>query len=279
MENMGGMDFVGTRHSIKPKGEDSESEKFKGISERGEQLARERAHELLQMAEEAPEGAVIFFGGASDQIRTKSTAEVYGQEMKSIVAEEGKDILVLNREDIADREKGYSQIVTELVEKINSDPKRKVVVDFPMFLKEFSIGGGKFLNADGSLNDFTKKLLEISDYSDEESLRNWIKGEGMIEGIEGPKPEEIAKDHVEGVRRLLEFAKKQIGGDRPIIIGFVGHSWSLDVMATYLANEGHVTLEGYEKTSGAMIKETQPIEVKMEGDKMVMKYGDKEFAI
>ena len=45
--------------------------------------------------------------------------------------------------------------------------------------------------------------------------------------------------------------------DRPISIGMVGHSWNLDALATYLANDGKVTPEGFEKIGGKLIGETQ----------------------
>ena len=274
MENK---EFFSTRHSIKPKGDDKESS-HKGISEKGEQLSRERAKELLQLVENAPEGAIIFIGGASDQVRTKSTAEVYGEEMKKIIAEEEKDIMIFNREDIADDKNGYSKIVGDLAEKINNNPNKKVIVDYPLFLKEFSIGNGKFLNADGSMNDFTKKILEVGG-TEEGALKKWIESEGIIDGIQGPNPEKIAVDQLNGIKRLFEFAKKSIGNNRPIIIGFVGHSWTLDVLAVYLANNGKVDMEGFEKVGGSMIKETELAELSMDSGEMGFKYRGKEYEI
>jgi hypothetical protein len=274
---MESIEFFGTRHSIKPKGEDREST-YKGISENGEQLSRERARDLVTLAERAPEGAVIFIGGASDQIRTKSTAEVYGEEIKKIVAEENKDIAVFNREDIADSQKGYSKIVEELVEKINSDQTKKVIIDFPMFLKEFSIGDGKFLNTSGKLTDFSNKLLELGG-NEEGALKKWIENGNVIDGIKGPEPKAIAEEQFRGIKRLFEFAKKNIGQERPIIIGFVGHSWVLDVLAVYLANGGEITMEGFEKTGGSMIKETEIVELSLENGKEKLKYRGKEYEV
>ncbi len=272
---MDNKEFFGTRHSIKPKGEDKESA-HKGISEKGELLARERAHDLVALAEHAPEGSVIFIGGASDQIRTKSTAEVYGEEMKKIVAEENLDMLVLNQDNITDSQKGYSKIVQDIVKKINVEPTRKIIIDFPMFLKEFSIGGGKFLNADGSMNDFTKKLLEVGG-TEKGALKKWIENGGMFDGIEGPEPKKIAEEQLRGIKRLSEFAQKNIGQERPIIIGFVGHSWVLDVLAIYLANNGEINMEGFEKIGGKMIKETEVIELMVENGKEKFRYRGNEY--
>lgn len=276
--NMESKDFFATRHSIKPKGEDKESE-YKGISEKGELLARERVRDLLALVESAPEGAVIFIGGATDQIRTKSTAEVYGDEMKKIVAEDkNKGILVFNRDDIADSQKGYSQIVKELVKKINADPTKKVVIVFPMFLKEFSIGGGKFLDESGNSNDFTNKLLELGG-SEEGGSKKWIEGGGIADGIEGPKPKDIAEEQLRGIDRLSEFAMNNIGQKRLIIVGFVGHSWPLDALAIYLANDGKMTMEGFEKIGGAMIKETEIAKLVLDNGKAKFKYRGKEYEL
>ena len=51
--------FIATRHSIKPKGEDNPSEEYKGISEKGVELAREQAQKWLEVLKNAPEKAVL----------------------------------------------------------------------------------------------------------------------------------------------------------------------------------------------------------------------------
>lgn len=78
---------------------------------------------------------------------------------------------------------------------------------------------------------------------------------------------------------MFEFARKNIGQERPIVIGFVGHSWALDVLAIYLVNDGEVTLEGFEKIGGAMIKETEIAELVLDGGKEKFKYRDKEYEL
>lgn len=275
MENLN--NFIGTRHSIKPKGEDKESE-FKGISEKGVELSKERAEEVFEMINNSAPGTVMFFGGASDQIRTKSTSEVYCDEVKRIAAKKSSDILVINHSDIADASVGYTKIVNDVIEKIKSDPDKKVFVEFPMFIKEFALGNGKFLDESGNLTNFTKKILEVGK-TEEGALKKWIEGGGVIDDMEGPKPEDVAKDHIKGIKRLAEFVNKNLGSTRPVVIGFVGHSWTLDVLAIYLANDGKVDIDGLEKVGGQMIKETQPIEIRIDGNQTIMRYNNQEFQL
>lgn len=269
--------FFATRHSKKPKGEDLESKEFPGISERGVELAQERAKEIFKVLEDAEEGTVMFIGGASEAARTKSTAKVFGQEIKRIVAEEGKeDIFVLTKEDIIQKDKGYSQIIEEIAGRIKANPDKKVLVDFPLFLKEFQIR--RWLDEEGNFSSYTKALLERNKEDNLACLEDWIGNEGRIGNLEGPNPTKVAEEQLQGIKRLKEFAQKYIG-ERPLIIGAAGHSWDLDALAIYLANEGKVDLEGLEKVGGEMIKETEPVQVEVTEEKTILRYKGKEFII
>jgi len=266
------------RHSKKPKGEDLESEQYKGISEKGVEMSQEKAKELLERLEQSADGTIMFIGGNSDMIRTNSTARVYGDEMKKIVEESGnKNIIVLTEEDIRDEKTGVTGTIRKVQELINSNSDKKFLIDFPLILNEFKMGEGRWMK-DGDYSPFTKKLLERNNNDEVACVRDWFANEGKVDGLEGPNPTEVAESHIRGIERLSEFAKKQIS-DRPIIIGMAGHSWNLDAVATYLANEGKITLEGFEKTGGKMIAENQSVEVVIEDGKAKLKYGGQEFKI
>ncbi|MFH0854021.1 MAG: hypothetical protein V1891_00810 [bacterium] len=58
-EKIGG-EFFAARHTIKPKGEDKESLEYKGASEKGVELGRERAKEVLEILEKSNEGTVRY---------------------------------------------------------------------------------------------------------------------------------------------------------------------------------------------------------------------------
>lgn len=266
------------RHSKKPKGEDLESAQYKGISEKGVEMSKEKAEELLERLEQSADGTVMFIGGNSDMIRTKSTAKVYGDEMKKLVKESGDDnTMVLTEEDIRDEKNGVRGTIRKVQKLINSNPDKKFLIDFPLILNEFKMGKGRWMK-DGDYSPFTKKLLERNNNDEVACVKDWFANEGKIDDLEGPNPTEIAESHIAGIERLSEFAKKQIS-DRPIIIGMAGHSWNLDAVATYLANGGKVTPEGFEKTGGKMIAENQSVEVMIEDGKAKLKYGGQEFEI
>lgn len=271
-------DFT-TRHSMKPEGDDPESTEFSGISEKGVILAKEKGREILKDLEEAEEGTIMFISGISEAIRTRSTAEVYGQEMKKTISEEAKeDIIVLLPEDLPKdlkkRKKHYiASSVEFLSEKIKENPDKKIVVDFPLFIKEFSLEG-RWINDSGEMTEYTKELLERNNNDGDESLRDWFDNEGKIGDLEGPNPTEVAEQQLAGIERLRKFAKKYIPSERPLIIGSIGHSWNLDAMAVYLANNGEVSREAFDEMKAKMIGETKLIRIVDHKGKQALEYGD-----
>lgn len=265
------IDMFTTRHSIKPKGEDVESKEYSGISEKGVELAKERAAEVMDILDNADEGAVMFIGGGSELLRTKSTARVYGDTIKEIVKEENiEDILVFTEGDIAGI-KGYTKKIKWLKEQIENNPDKKVIVDIPLFVKGFEMG--RWADESGDMSPYTKELLARNEYDELSALRDWFENKGVIGDLEGPKPEEVAKDHLRAIEKLKSFVEKYIS-DRQIIIGSVGHSWNLDALAVYLANDGEITVDGLEKIGGDMIGETQAITLSKTKDGFEMVYGD-----
>lgn len=274
-------EFFFARHSIKAdkkKPEDAESQQYKGITEKGVELSRQKAQEVLKMLDQAEAGSVLFIGGASEQIRTKSTGKVFGDEIKEILARDGRnDILALTEADIADRQKGYTEIVQGVSDKINASPDKKVLIDYPMLMKEFSMK--MWLDEKGNFSEYTNKLLAKNNNNSTAAMKDWIESEGKLDDMTGPNPTKIAEDSLEGIERLREFAKKYIK-DRPVIVGAVGHSWNFDALAVYLANNGKVNGEGFAKVGGELIKDSEigMVEIDKEGS-AVLKYKGKEFPI
>ncbi len=268
-------EFFAARHSIKPKGEDVESKQYPGISEKGVELARKKAPEVLKFLDASREGTVMFIAGASDLIRTKSTGRVFGDEIKKMAQEQNRDdLLVFTEEDImADKKEGYSRKIKKLVDQINNNPDKKVIISFPLFLKEFSLGLGKFMDKSGKLTPFAEKLLQRNNYDDMESFKDWIQNKGIIDDLKGPEPIEVAQEQLKGIERLKKFISKYLP-NRFSIVGSVGHGWNLDALAVYLANNGKIDLEGFEKIGGNTMSETQMIRIENspEGTKFV--YGD-----
>ena len=264
--------FFLTRHSIKPRNEDSESSEFPGISEKGVSLAKERALDIFSYLEKSPNGTVMLISGVSDVPRTKSTAMVYGKEIKNLIKEkDGDDVIVLLLDDV-DKIKGFTNKVNFIAEQIKANPDKKIVLDFPLSMKEFSLKG-RWVDDNGNLTDYTKKLLERNGNNEEMAMKDWFDNQGKIEDFVGPNPKEVAEQQLVGIERLREFAKKYIS-DRPLVVGSVGHSWNLDAVAVYLANDGEISKEAFEKMGVEMIGETKMIKISERNGKQVLEYGD-----
>lgn len=282
--------FFATRHSIKPKAGDPESELYSGVSEKGVDLARERAKEILEIINNEPAGTVMFLAGSSEAPRAKNAARIYGEEMDRILeSSNNEEILTIsnkNIKDISEKEDGsgekpgYNQIIENIIEKIKANPEKKVIVDFPMFIKEFAFGNDRWTDKDGKYTEYVNELLAKYNNDAEECLKDWIVNEGKLGNLSGPNPTEMAEEQLYGVKRLAEFAKQYLGEDRNLLIGSVGHSWNLDALAVYLANNGRVDIEGYEKVGGKMIKETQLMRVgKDKTGKACLFYNNNEYPL
>lgn len=277
--NQMGSSFEGFRHSLKPKKSEeagtSESEEFAGISNDGVELARSRAHEIAESLENEPAGTVYFLGGSSEQIRTKSSARAIGDELKTNGHDE---IVVLTEEDIMSRGESVSAMVKKVAEIIEANADKKVFVDFPMMMKEFSMD--HWMDAEGKgFSEFTKTILERNNNNETACVKDWLETQGKIGDIQGPVPAEVALRQLRGIERLRGFAQEQVPGHK-LIVGAVGHSWNMDALAIYLANNGEVTPEGFEKVGGEMIKELQSakVEIDEEGRAKLM-YKGKEYEV
>lgn len=274
-----GSSFEGFRHSLKPKKSEeagtSESEQFAGISNDGVELARSRAHEIAESLENEPDGTVYFLGGSSEQIRTKSSARAIGEELKTNSHDK---ILVLTEEDILSRGESVSATVKKVVEAIEANADKKVFVDFPMMMKEFSMD--HWMDEDGKgFSEFTKTILERNNNNETACVKDWLETQGKIGDIQGPVPAEVALKQLKGIERLRDFAHEQVPGHK-VIVGAVGHSWNMDALAIYLANNGEVTAEGFDKVGGEMIKELQSAKVEISEDGTAkLQYKGKEFVI
>ncbi len=266
-----------TRHTTRPKESDPESAEFEGVSEKGVELARQRAGEILESLENLENGTIMFVGGTSEILRTKSTALIYGEEIKKIILEKKRDdILVFLPENLENIE-GYSNKVNYLVNQIVANPEKKIVIDIPLFIKEFSFVGD-FTTKEGRWAPYTQELLKRNNGDSEKALRDWLENQGTIENIKGPNPKEVAEKQLAGLNRLREFMEKYIPG-RPLAIGSVGHSWSLDALALYLSNKGEVSAEAFDDLKARMIGDAEIIRIIEKDGKQVLQYGEIEIPL
>ncbi|MEK6882790.1 MAG: hypothetical protein AABY22_24415 [Nanoarchaeota archaeon] len=269
-----------TRHSIKPKGEDIESELYRGISKKGVELARSSARNIFDYIEKSPNGAVIFLGGVSDEVRTKSTAEVYGNELKKILSGR-KDYVVITKEDIP-KGRGYTWMAKQVEKIINSNPDKKIVLDIPIFLKEFSPqkeskNQGGWYNKSGKPTAYLIKLIEKHKGNEYDMMKDWITNKGRSGELIGPNPLDVAKSYEKGLGRLERFVKKY-AGDRPVVNGIIGHNLNADCYLTYILGGGKVDLATFEKMSRGkgLLKETEMALIEITPDITTLTYRNQE---
>lgn len=237
-----------SRHSLR--GKDSP---YPGISAVGVEKARERARgDLKELVEKSPAGAVMFIGGASEEIRTKSTAEVYGDELENIF-EGREDTVVITKSAVEELVKQGDRTINEVVRAVravagivDSNPDKKIIVDYPLFLKEFE--RQRFLKPETwhkereVLPYYIALVKEAKGDEADEFLRQWFISKGKItdpdtgEVLEGPNPDNVAAEYLRGLGRLRDFARKHIGKERPLTLVVVGHTPSLDAFITHFAS-------------------------------------------
>jgi len=157
----------------------------------------------------------------------------------------------------------------------NSNPDAKIIIDFPLWLKQFV--DPRWLDETGT--DFGRYVKEVL-YKPENKYRmveQWFEDKGKINNEQiGPNPEEVVKNLLEGLKRLKKFIRRFFP-NRPIVIGFVGHSMEIDALFTYIANQGKINSEGFKKIGGEKIKETEAGFLEFSEDKIKLKYRGKEF--
>jgi len=270
--------FFLTRHS-KSVQSGAEESKYKGLSHEGEELARKRAGEDLRvLVDNAPQNAVVFLVGASERPRTKSTLEIYGDELKEIYKDSSLVNVITASEivEVLKEQTSITHAIEILRDKIGSS-NGKTVIDFPLFIKQFDFGvrWGYWSNDAGKrFEDLMKK------YNDDEkaAFLHWLE-HAHDEGSKFPDPNSVADEYLEGLRRISDFAHNKLSNDRPVIISAVGHRWDLDVLVTKLAT-GDVNVDNFNKvTGGSLINEAEPITISTEGKQQTLRYRENKYVI
>lgn len=281
--------FVG-RHLKKPKGEDKESTQYPGVSESGVEQGKERAQkELMEMIEKSEPGSIIFIGGASSEVRTKSGAELYGNELKEALKERQDEFLVITREDVIAAGKTdedntrYGEAIEEIQRIIEANPDKKVIVDFPLMLKELSLrsraGKSSWYDKDGNIALYAKKLLERNNNNEYETIKDWIQTQGApIDGEMGPNSQETAENYRNAILRLHDFIKSRIP-DRPVAIGMVGHGWDTDA---FIINQikGKVDSENFNEVMGdKAVQESEMIQFRFSPEKTQLVFRGRNYEV
>jgi len=270
------------RHSDKPDEKNSESQAHPGLSEKGVEKAKEqKAREIKELIDNAPDRALIYIGGATELARTKSTAIAAGEGLKALY-KDNEGVVILTKEEIlnqAENTESISSTIKKIIEIVESDENKnkKIVVDFPLFVKELSFDRRW---------DAKKDNFEYYDYLDkkygdneEGAFEEWshTKGENT-EGSEGPNPETVAEEYLFGLDRLHEFAKKYFP-ERPVVIGAVSHRWDLDAAILKLI-AGEVSPKSFKEVSNKKLTDTtEGTVITIGGNQMKIAWRGKEFEI
>lgn len=301
---------------------DLQSKQYPDLTEGGVEKAKERAkNEILELIKNAPEGAVVFIGGVSDQARTAQTAEIYGDALEEVIYDQtnNEEIEVVTKKNIdelisasnkkrarevAKQDYGrslaqidsdtaktpdYEDVLQQITEYLKSEnPEKKIVVTFPVQLKGFSYGfHDRWTTNGGKKTEYFSEVLKKHNNDHTPAGLDWLENQGLLttkdgRKIQGPHPTQVAKDYLESLRRLREFAGKHT--DRPLVIGGVGHQWDLDAVVTYLASGGtDVTIENFRKLVGdqekPLIGEAEMFDFSIGGEETSVNYRGQQLTI
>lgn len=263
------------------------SERYPSITKEGERKAREMASQkFIGMVDTMDKNGILFIGGSSEEERTKATAEVIGDELSNQY-QENESVNVYTKQDIDNlREQAKEdggKVLDKIKRAITDHPDQKLIFTYPFFLKEFSLRPHHRDKKTGEHTAYMKELLRQVGNDEQKAVLEWFRNEGKIvsegEELKVPSPQETAETHLSGIKRLREFAKR-FTGQRTISIGFVGHGWQLDALAVYLANNGKVNAEAFEKLFGSEeIKQPESGKIVLKEDKIVFSYRGKEYQV
>lgn len=272
MKENNGMEYWVTRHSKSGKGIESSP----GLSEQGVEMAKERAKTIVELIENSREGSVILYGGVTSEPRTRSTMELYADEAEKILKEHGETACFIKKEDIKEQadQSGYLRTANEIASQINAVPEEKVVIELPLFLKEFSMDRYLYEEDGKTVKPEWQKLLDKHGKDYTAAIEDWFNDPELSKVID---PEEMARGCMKAMQRLGEFSKKFFPV-RPVKIGFVGHSFLIDALLTYIANDGKISSDGFKKIGGDVVKETELATIEFDGnDGLHLRYRNKDF--
>ncbi len=233
------------------------SEQHPNLTLNGVEQAKKTAREqILSTIEQAQPGMVYCILAKSDQARTGDTGEVYAEELKRI-ADQRDDLVVLTSGDVRSIYRGTGS-VTKTVQKIRerfNDPTKKYVIAFPLQIKELSYSYLGRWTKEGKKTEYFERLVDKHGGSHAEAVHDWIKNQGKLDledrTVEGPKPKDVARQYLEGITRVYQFARKLLPHNQLIIHG-IGHQWDLDSVVTSFRSE-NVDYESFKETTGGTV--------------------------
>lgn len=304
MENENPYSLIAARHAKRFKkrqerlgSEKKESSEYPGLTVEGVTEASEKAKkEILPIIEESAPGTVTFLGATSELERTRSTANVFSDAIAENIEDE--NILLIGRNEIKEiyaETKSLSGVVDHLKTVIDENTDKKIIIDFPLFLKGLSMtetrdtktgkirrkglitlekseSGREIENLTPDANDLYKE----KNYDEAEFLKTLIES-GKEKGLD---PATIAECFRKSTDSLMNFFRKNFDQQKHLNIIAIDSSGWMEWLAVYLANKGKIDQDGLQRVfSGKNMAETEFYTVDFEVDKIKIKLRDKEFIV
>lgn len=256
---------------------ENRSQEFSDLTKEGERQTRLQADQVAEEIRNLPGRSIVILGGVSDAVRTRSTLEVYEDELRKIFGND-KDVLFppYNKELLDDPPvpgKIYLRYLRSKLEQISSvrdslnqpeNVHKKAIIQFPLWLKQFTASPEQWL-------EWKSYFDMIKNIPPDKEIAHWFET-----GI-GPKPKAVAEGLMMGLIRQSRFYRKFFP-DNDLLFINVDHSGELDALFTMLANQGLVNDAGFDKIGGAEIKTSEIGQLQfLQDGRIIFKYRDKQY--
>ena len=317
MENQWPDGVIVGRHTIRPDVVQPESSRYPGTTETiGVEAVREKMSDIFTMVESADKDALVIIIGASEEPRVQATAEIIGDLLEEKYRNNPDKIIVTRsqvqqmREDTEKKNPANFKILHHLSNLIADNRNTQVIIDDPLFVKQFSLRPYFRHPETATHTEFAKHIMDtaraehgdptrydeagaidpLASYQAEstggaKAFMSMEKQED-VEPYGGVTPQHIAEEHVRALQRLTSFVKKQLrpeDRERQLIIGMIGHGWNVDAFFSYLANQGEANLEGYMQATdnGEAVRMPEMAQMKIgrQGEPSTFSFRGRDFEI
>ena len=207
--------------------------------------------------------------------RTKSTTRVSVNELRNILAERTDEYLVLDEKDINSMvDKKTESTRNVLSETVAAKSDKKVILSYPLFLKEVSLvtpesavrASEQDWKTGGAKEEWTPyltELMKIAQGDEDKAVRMWIESGGKLTSedgrvLQGPNPVGVAREYLNALKRLDGFTKELFPG-RPRVVESTAHSWDIDVFIAYATHGGKLDVSAYEEIAKGASQESSII--------------------
>lgn len=263
------------RHSFESSGD----ENVGGLSPRGIEAAKNvgRSQELVEFINSLPKNSLVFIGGATEAERTVTSGRLYEDGLKEFFKNDAVVIGYKTIKEIAKQAGSFTKIIEAITGLLDKNEGKKVVIDFPVFIKELSFGKRwGFWSEKGP--EYFDYLMNKYNNDEDKAYKEWIETKGKgDDGIEGPIPDDVADEYMRGLMRLKEFCQKYAPG-RPITIGAITHRWDIDAFVLKMAKE-KVDEESFREVAGDKLSdENEGTYIRIEGNDLDITYRGKKYA-